>query len=156
MTAHNTKQDQALKAKKPCWRFGKVCCVHVRIFKDTPKTRQTLKGVFPLGRSPFCIKKTATMESKLALLWLKMVEARRVELLSENRSTRLSTSVAVPLRFPRSSAGQQAQDLGSFPYNHKLEANLMIVHHSSTPAPRPWYSVGRRQPLIRLRTRNYR
>ena len=84
-----------------------------------------------------------------------MVEARRVELLSENQSARLSTSVAVPLTFPLSAAGQQAADFSSSRYNHGPGALPVIVHHSSTP------SCGRGPPqsdgsLIRLRTRNLR
>ena len=82
-----------------------------------------------------------------------LVEARRVELLSENQSARLSTSVAVPLTFPLSAAGQQAADFSSSRYNHGPGALPVIVHHSSTP------SCGRGPPqsdgcLIKQRTRN--
>ena len=42
-----------------------------------------------------------------------MVEARRVELLSENQSARLSTSVAALLAFPPPPAGQQAEGFSS-------------------------------------------
>lgn len=42
-----------------------------------------------------------------------MVEARRVELLSENQSARLSTSVAALLAFPLPPAGQQAEGFSS-------------------------------------------
>ena len=82
-----------------------------------------------------------------------LVEARRVELLSENQSARLSTSVAVPLTFPLSAARQQAADFSSSRYNHGPGALPVIVHHSSTP------SCGRGPPqsdgcLIKQRTRN--
>lgn len=82
-----------------------------------------------------------------------MVEARRVELLSENQSARLSTSVAALLTFPPPPAGQQAEGFSSSLYNHRPGALPVIVHHSSTP------SCGRGPPqsdgcLIKQRTRN--
>ena len=43
-----------------------------------------------------------------------MVEARRVELLSENKSVQLSTSVAYDLGFPGLSARKQADKIGRF------------------------------------------
>lgn len=42
-----------------------------------------------------------------------MVEARRIELLSENRSMQLSTSVVYLLEFPEVTAGKQAERTGS-------------------------------------------
>ena len=106
-------------------------------------------GLYKGLRSPASTNKKKTPVGVFFLL----VEARRVELLSENQSARLSTSVAVPLTFPLSAAGQQAADFSSSRYNHGPGALPVIVHHSSTP------SCGRGPPqsdgcLIKQRTRN--
>ncbi len=42
-----------------------------------------------------------------------MVEARRIELLSENRSMQLSTSVVYQLKFPELTADKRAERTGS-------------------------------------------
>ena len=58
-----------------------------------------------------------------------LVEPRRVELLSENPSTRLSTSVAGVLTFPLSSPQRQGQDFGSFIRSHLRQSLCRLVPH---------------------------
>lgn len=108
--------------------------------------------VKPAAYAKVCAPRSPPIKKSHSALFL-LVEARRVELLSENQSARLSTSVAVPLTFPLSAAGQQAADFSSSRYNHGPGALPVIVHHSSTP------SCGRGPPqsdgcLIKQRTRN--
>ena len=54
-------------------------------------------------------------QQKAQNIWaFSVVEPRRVELLSENPSARLSTSVAVVLEFPRRGPQRQGRRFGSF------------------------------------------
>ena len=77
------------------------------LFSRKPKT---------LVLRAFLIKRK---ERKLQYQWYHnfrsyMVEARRVELLSENKSVQLSTSVAYVLGFPSRFARKQANRIGRF------------------------------------------
>lgn len=58
-----------------------------------------------------------------------MVEPRRVELLSEDPSTRLSTSVADVLTFPPSGPQRQGQDFSSFIRSHLQQSLCRLVPH---------------------------
>lgn len=58
-----------------------------------------------------------------------LVEPRRVELLSENPSTRPSTSVADVLEFPPSSPQRQGQAFGSFIKSHLRQSLRRLVPH---------------------------
>ncbi len=58
----------------------------------------------------FCIKN----RRELSAVRDDVVDARRVELLSENLSTGLSTSVVAVLKFPPSGSRQRDRDFGSF------------------------------------------
>ena len=55
-----------------------------------------------------------------------LVEARRVELLSENPSPQLSTSVAYLLTFPLRTADKQAVRFSSLKYISKTETSYPI------------------------------
>ena len=88
-----------------------------RHFRAASKTKSKPNAAGSVGkeratacaRSDFCKKS----RSKRYKACSDMVEARRVELLSENQSARLSTSVAALFRFPWPPAGQQAGGFGS-------------------------------------------
>lgn len=58
-----------------------------------------------------------------------LVEPRRVELLSEDPSTRLSTSVADVLTFPPSGPQRQGQDFSSFIRSHLQQSLCRLVPH---------------------------
>ena len=58
-----------------------------------------------------------------------LVEPRRVELLSEDPSTRLSTSVADALAFPPSGPQRQGQDFSSFIRSHLRQSLCRLVPH---------------------------
>lgn len=58
-----------------------------------------------------------------------LVEPRRVELLSEDPSTRLSTSVADVLTFPPSGPQRQGQDFSSFIRSHLRQSLCRLVPH---------------------------
>ena len=70
-----------------------------------------------------------------------MVEARRIELLSENLFTEPSSWTVYDLEFPANGEHRHSPLLGS-PFLHdryKCELS-MHVHHYMTPQPWPWYS----------------
>ena len=72
-----------------------------------------------------------------------MVEARRIELLSENNSTSLSTSVVYQFRFPRITAGKQAVIRGSSNPILRCEQAARTFTTAMMPQRRPWYFCGR-------------
>ena len=74
-----------------------------------------------------------------------MVEARRIELLSENLFIQFSPSAVFYLKFPYLTAKRQAERLSSPQYLCKARTLFTDVHHYSTPVPMPWYSSGRRR-----------
>lgn len=74
---------------------------------------------------------------------LRVVEARRIELLSENNSTSLSTSVVYQFRFPRITAGKQAVIRGSSNPILRCEQAAGTFTTAMMPQRRPWYFCGR-------------
>ena len=72
-----------------------------------------------------------------------MVEARRIELLSENNSTSLSTSVVYQFKFPRITAGKQAVIRGSSNPILRCEQAAGTFTTAMMPQRRPWYFCGR-------------
>ena len=58
-----------------------------------------------------------------------MVEATRVELVSENQSRQLSTSVVYLLNFPKLNAGKQASSVSSSLYIQAGGTDRKNVHH---------------------------
>ena len=70
-----------------------------------------------------------------------MVEMRRIELLSENPFTRLSSWTVYDLKFPQNGEHRHPPPIGS-PFLHdryKCELS-MHVHHYMTPHPWSWSS----------------
>lgn len=72
-----------------------------------------------------------------------MVEATRIELVSENNSIQLSTSVVYLQKFPSMTADKQAvKDSSSNPIL-RCEQAAGTFTTAMMPQRRPWYSCGR-------------
>ena len=72
-----------------------------------------------------------------------MVEAWRIELLSENRFMKLSTSVVYLLRFPILTADKQAASTGSSNTFLRCEHAAETFTTAMMPQRRSWLSCGR-------------
>ena len=72
-----------------------------------------------------------------------VVEATRIELVSENKSTQLSTSVVYLHWFPFKTAGKQAAKKGSSNPILRCEQAAGTFTTAMMPQRRPWYSYGR-------------
>lgn len=72
-----------------------------------------------------------------------MVEATRIELVSENKSTQLSTSVVYLHWFPFKAAGKQAAENGSSNPILRCEQAAGTFTTAMMPQRRPWYFCGR-------------
>ncbi len=91
------------------------------------------------------------------------MDPRRIELLSENPFTGLSSWAVYGLKFPPGVGHRQSTPIGS-PFLHdRYKCELpMHVHHCMTLQPKPWYSSGERaakEPrhrLIRQPVRRFR
>lgn len=72
-----------------------------------------------------------------------VVEATRIELVSENKSTQLSTSVVYLHWFPFKAAGKQAAENGSSNPILRCEQAAGTFTTAMMPQRRPWYFCGR-------------
>ena len=84
-------------------------------------------------------------KKRAALRLFALVDPRRIELLSENPFTGLSSWVVCDLEFPLGVGHRQPTPVGS-PFLHdRYKCELpMHVHHSMTLSPRSWSSPGER------------